>query len=216
MLLPRDNFAVGAYLLIGGVLTHAYQLGQADPSRWLEMHGQALYTYAFSRVRRNEVAEDLVQETFLAALRGVRDFEGRSQERTWLIGILRHKMLDHFRKLKRINEVQPLEGGDAKRLMSLLDQPGRAPRPGKWGSDPATICEDKEFWRIYYDICKTKLPKTVGEAYILRELEGLSVENVCEVLDISSKKLAVRIHRARQALRDCLEEQWFDQRPNKS
>lgn len=168
-----------------------------------------MYAYALLRVRRPEVAEDLVQESLLAALKNVDGFENRSEERTWLIGILRHKVIDHFRKKTRLKEVQEPRMGDGSGTMGLFSKRGRwDTKPADWGDDPAMIYEDKEFWLIY-EACRTKLPSTLAEAYILRELESLSANEVCDVLGITASNLGVRLHRARLALRGCLEERWY-------
>lgn len=192
-------------------MSQTYELNTSDPTAWLSTHGDALYAYAMSRVRRPEVAEDLVQEALLAALASADTFEGRSQERTWLIGILRHKVLDYYRRRKRTKEVQEPEMGDGPGTMGLFDKRGRwAPKPAGWGGDPAEIYEDGEFWQLY-ELCRSRLPSTLAHAYILRELEALSVDQACEVLGITSANLSIRLHRARLALRGCLEDRWFNQ-----
>ena len=190
-------------------MSQTYDLKMSDPSAWLGAHGDALYSYALSRVRKSDVAEDLVQETLLAALGAAQSFQGRSQERTWLIGILRHKVLDYFRRRRRSKEIQDPTLGDGEGTMGLFNKRGRwHPKPKAWGGDPAAIYEDAEFWQVY-EACRTRLPATLAEAYILRELEGLPAEQVCTVLDISTSNLGVRLHRARLAMRNCLDESWF-------
>jgi RNA polymerase sigma-70 factor (ECF subfamily) len=82
---------------------------QAAASRWVDDHGECLYRYALVRVRRPEVAEDLVQEALLAAVRGYEKFGGRSSERSWLVGILKNKIVDHFRKLGRETSFTDME-----------------------------------------------------------------------------------------------------------
>ena len=193
-------------------MSSTYDLNLADPATWLSQHGDALYAYALSRVRRPDVAEDLVQEALLAALGSASGFEGRSQERTWLIGILRHKLIDYLRKKTRSKEVQEPAMGEGQGTMGLFNKRGRwNPKPAAWGEDPAALYEDKEFWRVY-EACRSKLPATLAEAYTLRELEGLAPDTACQVLGITASNLAVRLHRARLALRGCLEDQWFEAR----
>lgn len=188
----------------------AYELKTSDPSGWLSRHGDALYAYALSRVRRSDVAEDLVQDALLSALRNADTFAERSQERTWLIGILRHKVLDHFRKHKRSAQFKENELERAHGTMGLFNKRGRwAKRPCEWKDDPASVYEQKEFWETY-DACRRRMPAALGEAYILRELEGFTVEQACNFLDITATNLSVRLHRARLALRECLEQHWFE------
>jgi len=189
--------------------TGVYDLKLIDPANWVYEHGDALFAYALSRVRCPDAAEDLVQDALLSALRAADSFEGRSAERTWLIGILRHKVLDHYRKSQRSKATPEIRLGEAHGTMGLYSKRGRwAPKPGDWGADPAELYENAEFWRIYH-ACREKLPATFAEAYILRELEGLPPEEVCRVLDITPSNLSVRLHRARLALRSCLENNWF-------
>lgn len=185
-----------------------YELNLADPGQWVSDHGEALYGYAMSRVRRSDVAEDLVQETLLSALKAAHGFEGRSTERTWLIGILRHKVLDYFRRMGRSKEVQAPELGEGAGSLGLFTKRGRwKPKPQAWGDDPAHLYEQAEFWQVY-EACRAMLPTTLAEAYTLRELEGLSQQDVCKTLGITATNLSVRLHRARLALRHCLEERW--------
>ncbi|MHC4945232.1 MAG: RNA polymerase sigma factor, partial [Planctomycetota bacterium] len=73
----------------------------SDPATWVDEHGDALYRFAITRLKDPEAAEEIVQETFLAALKAKDSFKGRSSERTWLIGILKNKVIDHFRKMSR-------------------------------------------------------------------------------------------------------------------
>ena len=191
-------------------MKQGYELKAADPALWLDRHGDALYAYALSRVSRPDVAEDLLQEALLSALKSADSFAQRSQERTWLIGILRHKVLDYFRRGSRSREVQEPVLGDAQGTMGLFNKKGRwAISPNEWGVDPSEIYESEEFWRVY-DLCRTSLPSTLAEAYILRDLEGLTTEDVCKILAISATNLSVRLYRARLAMRACLEQRWFD------
>ena len=89
---------------------------QMNPECWLDKHGDCLFRYALVRVRKREVAEDLVQETLLAAMRGREKFGGRSSERSWLCGILKHKVSDHFRKLvQHEGNAEEVHGQDGRR-----------------------------------------------------------------------------------------------------
>jgi len=176
----------------------------------LDEHGDALYAYAVSRVRRSDIAEDLVQETLLAALQSMDAFAARSEPRTWLIGILRHKIFDHYRRTRRILDTQTPHLGEETGELGLFNKRGQwAPKPQSWGADPATAAESQDFWRVYAN-CRSLLPTTLCEPYLLREIEGLSAQEVCKVLQITATNLSVRLHRARLALRSCLENKWFD------
>lgn len=179
-----------------------------DPETWLDRHGDCLYRVALLRVGDPDVASDLVQETFLAAFRSRESFSGRSTERTWLVGILKHKVIDRRRKFGRSPEV--LEGEQAE---SALDGFFDARRhwtrmPGRWPGDPGQALETGEFWDVLTG-CLSGLPRRLAEAFVLRELEEMDRDVICRDLAITPVNLAARLHRARLLLRDCLERKWF-------
>jgi RNA polymerase sigma-70 factor (ECF subfamily) len=182
-----------------------------DASTWLEEHGDALYRYALVRVRDSSVAEDLVQETLLAAMQAADRFQGASSERTWLVGILRHKLLDFFRRTARERELEkdwtnsPLEGPQA------FDDRGQWKAAlGEWGSPEKSLVKI-EFWRTFNN-CMDALPEQLRTPFALRELEGLDTDAVIRTLAISSKNnLWVMLSRARQRIRSCLQSQWFEE-----
>ena len=180
-----------------------------DPQQLLQDHGNALHAYAMQRLHRRELCDDVVQETLLAALQSADTFAGRSQQRTWLIGILRHKIADHFRKASTRHE-KPLSAlRDGEGTLGLYSHRGKwHPSPKNWGHAPADILEQEDFWRIY-ELCRSKLPPTLAECYVLRELEEISPTEVCKILDISPTNLSMRMHRARLLLRHCLETNWL-------
>jgi RNA polymerase sigma-70 factor (ECF subfamily) len=179
----------------------------ADASAWLERHGDALYRYARARVGLRELAEDLVQETLLAALQSRDRFQSRSSERTWLCSILRHKIVDHYRRgepLRRADEAE----GSLDRFFTGDRFWKHAPSPWK---APEQALADSEFWRVV-DGCLGDLPRILAQAFMLRELEQVEVETLCATLNLSPANLRVRLHRARLLLRDCLETRWFGSR----
>jgi len=172
--------------------------------RLVNQHTEALYSYALTRIGRPDVAEDLVQDTLLAALQSWESFAGGSSERTWLIGILRHKILDFFRRNSRHEDME--------------DQTWRAEYFNKsrhwkdrmlnWKGDPETLVADTEFRQVLQD-CLKELSRLVAQAFVMREIEGFSAEEVCKHLQISQTNLWVRLHRARLQLRRCLDLNWF-------
>jgi RNA polymerase sigma-70 factor (ECF subfamily) len=171
-------------------------------------HGDYLFRFAASRLRKREVAEDLVQETFLAAL-GARDrFAGASSERTWLVAILKRKIVDHLRRKDQERTVSDLAASD-RWVEALFDERGNwKKKPGKWPSDPSSALEKQEFWAIFMS-CLRKLPDRLADAFTLREVEELDGAEVCKVLNISANNLWVMLHRARLGLWRCLEVNWF-------
>lgn len=183
----------------------------ADPEAWVDRHGDVLYRYALFRLRSPELAADVVQETFLEGLRSRDSFAGRSTERTWLIGILRHKIGDQLRRSGRAQATGDgvsLDGVDE----SAFDHRGHwRATPAAWSGDPYRAMETREFWEVFGQ-CLSKLPKGIADAFFLRELDGMSAEEIQQVLVITPANFWKRLHRSRILLRQCLETNWFRQR----
>ncbi len=181
---------------------------RTNPAKWVDEHGDYLFWYTLARLRQREVAEDLVQETFLAALHAQDRFAGASSERTWLVGILKRKIVDHLRRKGREQPVRDLAAVD-RWTDALFDERGNwRKKPGKWPSAPSATIEKEEFWAIF-TACLQKLPERLADAFILREVEELAGQEVCKVLNVSANNLWVMLHRARLGLRRCLEVNWF-------
>jgi RNA polymerase sigma-70 factor (TIGR02943 family) len=178
----------------------------ADASRWVDEHGDALSRYALGRVGRADVAEDLVQETFLAALRVAGTFAGRASERTWLTGILKNKLIDRLRREGRSRPATDL-GAPDDWLDGLYDATGhwRAP-PGAWGADPSALLERREFWEAF-ERCRAGLPDRLREVLSLRLLDGVPAADLCAALGITANNLWTLLHRARVRLWQCLDRQ---------
>lgn len=175
----------------------------------LAQHGDELLRYARRRVGDPATAEDLVQETFVAALRQIGRFESRSAPRTWLIGILRHKLADHWRAVARRSEGVGGSNADVE-SDRWFDEGGRWRRPpGTWSVDPAKLAGDREFWSVVAR-CIESLPPTARAAFSMRVLEAADGEQVRNALGLSATNLGVILHRARLRLRGCLEEHWFN------
>ena len=185
----------------------------SNPESWVDQYGDFLYHFSLSRIKDPSLAEDLVQETFLAALKARKNFQGRSTARTWLIAILKHKIVDHIRKQVREHT--------SDKLSSMLDTAANDPvdssfndegdwriRPSKWAIDPMKLYEQKEFMDILYQ-CLGELPERQAEAFMMREIDGLSTEEICKVLNISATNSWVMLYRARMWLRQCLENNWL-------
>jgi RNA polymerase sigma-70 factor (ECF subfamily) len=186
-----------------------------DPERWVEEHGDCLYRYALLRTRDSGVAEDLVQETFLAGLKSRESFAGQSSERTWLVGILKHKIIDHLRRVCRERD----HGGEESMPRELEEQFDEAQHwrvrdgfgPKEWRVDAQALFERKEFWAVL-DRCLSGLPERTAHAFMLREMEEVETGEVCKVLNITATNLWVMLHRARMQLRRCIEINWFGSR----
>ena len=186
----------------------------SDPERWVEEHGDYLFKYALSRLRDTAQAEDLVQEAFLAALKGAAGFQGRSAERSWLVGILKNKIYDHFRRASRETSFADMEFySDEERDRFISDGPFKdgwihEAGPQEW-SDPGASLDNEAFWKAYRD-CSNKLPKNVRTVFHLREVDDVESKDICAMLNITDNNLWVMLHRARMALRRCLESNWFE------
>jgi RNA polymerase sigma-70 factor (ECF subfamily) len=180
----------------------------------VDQHGDYLYKYAIFRLRDGSAAEDCVQETFLAALKAYRGFEGRGSERTWLVGILKHKVTDHFRRVTREAPMGETEGEEFEhnefftRTDEWNNHWSNAYAPSDWHATPAELIERSDFWKVLND-CLSPLPERTASAFTLREVDGLTSEQICEALNITVNNLWVMLHRARLHLRNCLEINWF-------
>jgi RNA polymerase sigma-70 factor (ECF subfamily) len=177
-------------------------------SQWVDEHADVLFRYALQRIRRRDVAEELVQETFLAALRAHGEFGGQSSERTWLVGILRHKIVDHIRRAAQARSSRPDEGEDVSMDKFFKKNGHWKNEPHDWGSDPVEVLDKRDFWQVLEE-CFSALPQGLADTFVLRELEERQPAEVCETLEISESNLWVRLHRARLLLKECLEKNWF-------
>jgi len=175
------------------------------PQQWADEYADVLYRYAYLRMGERNTAEDLVQETFLAALEGAGQFEGRCSVQTWLVSILRHKISDYLRQHSRdavtASEIDPeatdfFDGGKWKQM------------PARWTAEPETEVSKREFWDCFVR-CLRRLSPALADAFVLRELELMEPEAICGQLKISDTGLWSRLHRARLNLRHCLETNWF-------
>lgn len=195
--------------------TTSSSLPDSDPLGWVDAHGDVLFRYAMAHVGSRDVAEDLVQETFVAALEARARYAGRSSIQVWLIGILRHKVLNHFRRVKVMARHKACDGEMAERVMAdMFTADGRWQRiPSAWPADPSNALENQEFWAVF-NHCLAQLPDNLRDAFHLREIEELDTTAACDLLGITPSNLAVRVHRARLLLRQALEQAWFTKDPN--
>lgn len=180
-----------------------------DPSE-IEQHRPYLLRYSLLQLRDAGAAEDAVQDALIAALEGRDRFSGKSSVKTWLTGILKHKIIDHIRRQSR---EQPLLSGDtdsseADAVDALFLENGhwRQP-PSNWG-DPDKALENKAFMAVF-EQCARSMPEKTARAFMMREVMELSTDDICKALDISTTNCWVILHRARLSLRECLELSWF-------
>lgn len=175
----------------------------------LQQHGSYLLRYAMLQLRDPALAEDVVQETLLAAIENRSSYAAQSALRTWLIGILKHKIMDVLRKRMREPQLEVAEGEDTDELMdALFRKNGRwASPPQSWGN-PEESFENARFWEVF-ELCNQRMPVKTARAFMMREFMGMSTEEICQELSISTTNCWALLHRARLALRECLDFNWF-------
>lgn len=191
---------------------------EIDPTTWVELHGDYLYRYALLRISNPQLAEDLVQDTFLSALEAMGSFRGNSQIRTWLAGILKRKIIDYYRK-KKIMFVANLQeisetADDFEPSGFRHGQWKMESGPKNWGSAPDKLVENQQFMQIL-EKCIGDLPERFSGVFMLREMDGYDSSEICKLLDISPSNLWVILHRARNLLRKCLEINWLEKNETK-
>jgi RNA polymerase sigma-70 factor (ECF subfamily) len=185
-------------------------------------HGDVLLRYAVIRVGDRATAEDLVQDTLVAAVDKCAEFAGKSSMRTWLVGILRHKIVDHFRWHQR----HPGDRPDHAEHAGPAGQTGGAgpdedpwfTPAGTWRIDPNAGLEilddspsravERSQLRAALQFCIDHLPRQLHRVFVLREIEELEPDDACTAAAISRDSLAVFLYRARQALRACMQKKW--------
>lgn len=172
-----------------------------------------LLRFARLQLRDAGAAEDAVQETLLAALSGGGNFESRSSYKTWLIAILRNKIVDIIRSQSREVLASSLAGdedGDDALAETLFEPNGHwtvEARPGRW-ADPDASFEQQQFWRVFEGLLD-HLPAKTARVFMMREILGLETGEICKETGISTSNCWVVLHRARMSLRRCLETTWF-------
>lgn len=166
-----------------------------------------LLRFAHAQLRNDAWAEDAVSETLLAALAKPQAFAGQSQLKTWLVGILKHKLIDQIRRHSR--EVSTTTAEDNEDIDALLFNEGGGWReaPAEWG-DPEAACGRREFFEVL-EVCVDKLPGVQGRVFMMREWLELDSAEICKELSITTTNLWVLLHRARLRLQTCLQERWF-------
>ncbi len=184
---------------------------QSPPSSgdWLSAHGDVLYRYALRLTRDPHSAEEIVQETLLAAWESRDRYAGGAAVRTWLIGILKHKVVDLFRRHARETS---LHDPDVLPGPEVADDDGFAP-DGRWRNalvdwgDPGVIVQQAQFLEALQR-CMDRLPRPMADVFRMREILEDDPENICNELGISPTNLRTTLHRARMRLRQCLDRTW--------
>ncbi len=183
---------------------------EIQPELWVEEHGDYLFRFAFARVSNKQVAEDLVQDTFLAAFHARNSFKGNSSVRTWLTAILRRKIIDFYRK-RAVRAEEDLPDAPFQESGEMKGHWNPEYAPQEWRGNPEQAFQQREFFEVLQE-CLQHLSEKTRIAFILKEMEHMETEEICKELDISSSNYWVLMHRARLLLRSCLEKNWFTDR----
>jgi RNA polymerase sigma-70 factor (ECF subfamily) len=176
------------------------------PEKWVDRYGDYLFNFTISRVNDPIIAQDLVSETFLAGLKSAHRFKGNSTERTWLISILKRKIIDYYRKINS-------NKGKAEVRMSYLSN---SDQEGDWMEEQAAdlrnpnvedMIEQRELGDALEE-CIACLPERYATIFVQKTIDNLETETICKEHNITASNLWVIIHRARVQLMECLNNKW--------
>ena len=179
-----------------------------NTNKWIDNYADYLYNYSISRVNNSDLAKDLVQDTFFAGLKSAKNFQGKASERTWLVSILKRKIIDYYRKInskKGQAEVRMSFYEDGENEGSWLEE--RVPQ--SWDNASEKKIENEEL-RNQLELCINKLPEKYAMVFRMKTVQEFENEEICKELGITSSNLWVIIHRARTQLRKCMEDNWFN------
>ncbi|GAA4805659.1 sigma-70 family RNA polymerase sigma factor [Litoribaculum gwangyangense] len=180
---------------------------QINPNKWIDLYSDYLFNYTISRINDREMAQDLVQDTFFAGLKSMKNFKGEASERTWLISILKRKIIDYYRKInsnKGKAEVRITYNDESESEGDWLEE--RVADP--FDKTAEDSMQNEELGDAIHN-CLSKLPEKQAEVFKMKTILGYETDTICNELNITASNLWVIIHRARVAMADCLKENWF-------
>lgn len=184
------------------------------PEEWVDRYGDYLHAFALSRLRSENAAEEVLQDTFVAAIHSLQQFSGKGSQRGWLMRILRRKIVDHIRqRVKRRATVSLDREYDPTPL--VFDEQGRWMKGAFPTISPDQIVESKELWQIIQS-CLARIPQTQADVFVLSVFEEMETSRICEELEISAANVWTRLHRARLGLAKCVGAKWFPEEGNKA
>ena len=180
---------------------------EINPKKWVDFYSDYLFNYTIARINDRIIAQDIVQDTFLAGLKSMKNFKGEASERTWLISILKRKIIDHYRKINS-------KKGQAEVRMNYNSE---TESEGDWleerVADPFDKTAEKTIENAELGLaihkCLQKLPEKQALVFKMKTIQGFETEVICNELNITASNLWVMIHRARTAMAACLKENWF-------
>lgn len=185
------------------------------PEIWVDQFSEEFFRFAMYRVKNREVAEDLVQDTFLSGLNSLGNFRRDCPEKSWLYNILRNKIIDHFRK--KVNQEikqssSAIETDEDAFFNHFFKKDGHwndTNAPESWDISADKLLEREEFMHFLM-LCLSLLPEMWSKVFSLKNIEDCSTKEICKELDITPSNLWTIIHRSKLQLRGCLEKRWKD------
>ncbi len=185
-----------------------------DPKNWVDNYSDYLYNYAYYRVNNQALAEDLVQDTFLAGINAQSTYKALASEKTWLVSILKNKIIDHYKKASTRNE-SPLQisSDEAPSYDYFFDKQKmghwqKETSPKDWGTNTEAQIETKEFYGVL-EKCMSKIPEKWQGIFKMSLLDEKDSALVCKEFSLSSSNFWVIMHRAKLQIRECLEKNWL-------
>ncbi len=185
-------------------------------TQWVDEHGDLLFRFAYQRTGRRETAEDLVQETLLSAFKSLDTFKEEASDRTWLMRILRNKIIDFYRKTRTKQSEEEASVRKEVSIDQFFDESGGwipEKKPQSWSEQPDEVVERSEMGE-QLNSCIDNLKGKGAAAFRMKYLEDEDSEEICKVLDITSSKYWVLIHRAKLQVRECLDTNYFNELRN--
>lgn len=185
-------------------------MGKDDLLAELESFRPHLLKMARLQLRNDAWAEDVVSDTLLTAIEKIDSFAGRSQFKTWVVAIMKHKVLDVFRRAGREVVLADSEDAEADPLSASLFHAGGGFReaPRSW-ADPEELVMEQQFLAIL-EACVERMPTALGRVFLMREWLGLDTGEICNDLGLTTSNLFVMLHRARLRLRECIQTRWLE------
>ncbi|CAM4183910.1 sigma-70 family RNA polymerase sigma factor [Gillisia hiemivivida] len=177
-----------------------------DPNKWVDKYSDYLFNFTIVRVNDREVAHDLISETFLAGLKSMKNFKGEATERTWLISILKRKIIDHYRKnnSKKGKAEIKIQYNDDSNEGDWLEENA----PDRFDKTAEDLIENEELGTAILE-CMEQLTEKQAKIFKMKTIDGFDTEAICNEFNITPSNLWVIIHRARTTLAQCLEKNWF-------
>jgi RNA polymerase sigma-70 factor (ECF subfamily) len=183
-----------------------------DPDSWLNEYGDYLFRYALLQLKDESAAEDAVQDALMSAYRAREQFQGNSTPKTWLMTILRNKVIDIARKRQRDALVQIESIDDDPIVNEHFNSAGIWSRwLNSWGSNPEKLYEQKDFVEQVKH-CLDKLPENLRQVFILKNVDNLTTDEICNAMSINANNVWVILYRSRMRLRKCIDANWVHQK----